>query len=227
MNTIAFIIFVSFFYSLAEAVASAATVDNTTIYVFAYSWTPEFCYGYSYPGCSSPEEYWKTHFTIHGLWPQYSTSGYPAYCTTEQFNASLIESDIGMTTLEEYWPNVQESPTNANYSSFWEHEWTKHGTCSGLSQTSYFENAIQLIKTFGTPKEISDSIGKTVETANIESSLGGDKYVSLQCNGEVYLAGAYTCWSQNAGIPQIQIECPCDVLLEKTCSKSTIVIASL
>jgi ribonuclease I len=49
-----------------------------TMYVLAYSWTPGFCNTQSNdPGCSNPESYWKNHFTLHGLWPQYTTDGYP------------------------------------------------------------------------------------------------------------------------------------------------------
>jgi len=220
MNTLSFIIFVSFFYSLLAQ-------TNNTIYVFAYSWTPEFCYGNTYPGCSSPNDYWKTHFTVHGLWPQYITSGYPSYCTTEKFNASSIENMVGMETLEQYWPNVQEDPSSENYSSFWEHEWAKHGTCSGLIQSDYFEIAIQLIKVFGTPSEVMNSVGKSVYATTIRDSLGGSQYVSLQCNSQTYLSGAYTCWSQINSIPQIQIECPSDVVNEDTCKTTDITIVDM
>merc|ERR1719486_1333597 len=103
------------------------------IYVFAYTFQPEFCYGTSYPGCSDPEEYWGTHFTIHGLRPQYSSGGYPSSCTSEPFDQN-IPDEIGWDTMTTYWPNVKYSESDPDYTEFWEHEWTKHGTCSGLSQ---------------------------------------------------------------------------------------------
>lgn len=197
------------------------------LYVFAYSWTPEFCYGKSYTGCSSPEDYWNTHFTIHGLWPQYSDkNGYPSYCTSEPFNATLIETNIGMDTLEKYWPNVQGNPTDTNYSSFWEHEWSKHGTCTGLTQLAYFENAIELAEKYGTPNYIDESIGASISADILRTQMGGETQVSLQCvNGE-YLSGAYTCWIQENGIPQYMTPCPLSVIEEDTCYEDILFITS-
>ena len=76
------------------------------IYVYAYSWTPGFCHDQKYPGCGDPLPYWTTNFTIHGLWPQYATSGYPASCTTEAFDMN-IPQQIGMNKMIQYWPDVQ------------------------------------------------------------------------------------------------------------------------
>ena len=88
-------------------------------YVMAYSWTPGFCKGQTYPGCATPESYWTNHFTIHGLWPQYNTTtGYPQDCTTEPFSQEAVNA-VGESTMIEYWPNVQEPTGSANYASFW------------------------------------------------------------------------------------------------------------
>ena len=76
-------------------------------------------------------------FSIHGLWPQYSDGGYPSNCSDEPFSDDAVEA-VGMSTMYEMWPNVQSDPSDSDYDSFWEHEWTKHGTCSGLDQTIYF-----------------------------------------------------------------------------------------
>jgi hypothetical protein len=61
-------------------------------------------YGTIYPGCTDPATYMQTHLTIHGLWPQYSSGGYPATCTTEVFNA-LVPYEIGWDTMVTYWPD--------------------------------------------------------------------------------------------------------------------------
>ena len=67
--------------------------------------------------CSTP--------TIHGLWPDPSP---PCdTCTTEVFSESNISSTT-LANMKKYWPTCQSGTTN---DSFWAHEWSKHGTCSG------------------------------------------------------------------------------------------------
>ncbi len=157
--------------------------------MLAYSWQAEFCYGQSsYPGCADPEDYWKSNFTLHGLWPQYSTSGYPSDCTTEPFDPQVPEA-IGMDTMIEYWPNVQEAEGSTDYDDFWSHEWSKHGTCSGLSQMDYFNAAINLIEAYGTPRIVSDNVGKSVAASDLRNAFGGADFVSLQCSSSIYVVG--------------------------------------
>jgi len=200
--------------------------DASTLYVLAYSWSPGFCNTQSGdPGCSSPEPYWGTHFTLHGLWPQYATSGYPADCTNEAFDPNVPEA-IGMDTMQKYWPNVQESEGSSDYDNFWEHEWTKHGTCSGLKQSEYFNTTIAVITSFGTPSVVTNNVGKSVSGDDIRSALGGSTKASLICSSGSQLTGAYTCWSQSNGVPQEQVTCPDDVQNEDTCSGSTVTIPS-
>jgi len=194
------------------------------MYVFAYSWQPEFCYNQpTYTGCATPLDYWKSYFTLHGLWPQYSAGGYPADCTTEAFDSAVTDK-IGMDTMLTYWPNVQATVGSADYDSFWEHEWSKHGTCTGLSQTDYFNDAINLLKSTGTPKSVTANVGGSISAASLRTDFGGATYVALQCNAGQYLVGAYTCWTQVNGAPGKVRECPADVQAEDTCTSETVYI---
>eukprot|EP00349_Pseudokeronopsis_sp_Brazil_P002783 CAMPEP_0202963824 /NCGR_PEP_ID=MMETSP1396-20130829/7856_1 /ASSEMBLY_ACC=CAM_ASM_000872 /TAXON_ID= /ORGANISM="Pseudokeronopsis sp., Strain Brazil" /LENGTH=228 /DNA_ID=CAMNT_0049685385 /DNA_START=16 /DNA_END=702 /DNA_ORIENTATION=+ len=190
------------------------------IFVFAQSWQPGFCSGkVGYVGCDEPKEYWRKFYTIHGLWPQYNGGGYPQACTTEAFNSSIPEL-VGWNEMVTFWPNAQYAETDPSYSSFWEHEWSKHGTCSGLSQYDYFSNTIDLLKKFGTPSLISTNTGGSVNAAELRASYGGSTMVALQCNTGNNLSGVYTCWSQTNGKPVGQVVCPPDVQLEDTCTSS-------
>ena len=208
------------------ALLSSAAAATPTIYVYALSWTPGFCYEQNYPGCKSPLSYWETNFTIHGLWPQYIDTGYPSSCTSEPFDTS-IPSQVGETTMVQYWPDVQYSVDDPQYDSFWIHEWTKHGTCTGLSQLEYFDQAIQLTQSIPTPSILVDSIGHNISALALRSSMGGTNYVALQCKNQ-RLVGAYTCWNQVDGFPTTQMICPASVLKEDTCMLSDeIIITSL
>jgi ribonuclease I len=234
---VAFIIFiimsssVSLCSSLSYPLNKIANMINQTsadMYVFAYIWEPESCYeNPTWSQCNSPQIFWGTNFVIHGLWPQYSSGGYPSTCTNEPFDNNVIDI-IGLDTMNKYWPNVKSNVTAPDYNSFWQHEWTKHGTCSPLTQIEYFNSTIYLSKTFGTPTIITANVGNTVSADYIRSAFGGPSMVSLQCDNN-YLSGVFTCWSMtttNDGTPDKQITCPIDVQNEDTCSKDTIIITS-
>lgn len=201
-----------------------ATAD---MYVFAYTWQAEFCYGKSnYYGCEHPEEYWQYDFTVHGLWPQYSSGGYPSSCTNEAFNASVVDA-IGWDEMTTYWPNVQYTTTDPNYTDFWEHEWSKHGTCSGLSQYDYFTASLNLIKQLGTPSDYSAAVGGYIDATQLRNDFGGANRAALQCTSSKYVNGVYTCWNQQNGIPTTQRDCPSDVVHEDTCTVQSLYVESL
>ena len=206
---------------------SGGSSGDDTMYVFAYSWTPGFCNTQSNdPGCSNPESYWTNHFTIHGLWPQYVTDGYPHDCNNTPFDIKSPEA-VGMDLMNQYWPNVQAKPTDSDYDDFWTHEWTKHGTCSGLTQTNYFNTTINLAQQFGTPSIFTQNTGKSVNADDLRTALGGKTKASLICSGGNKLTGAYTCWSQSNGEPTKQTTCPSCVQQEDTCSSSSVSIEGM
>ena len=130
-----------------------------------------------------------------------------------------------MTT---YWPNVKYAEGDPNYGSFWEHEWVKHGTCTGLTQEKYFGSAVDLLVSYGSPKILSEAVGGNLMADSLRSAMGGLSMVSLQCDEDGHiLSGAFTCWSQINGIPNSQIVCPTDVKKEDTCTADTILIKKL
>ena len=84
------------------------------MYVFAYIWEPESCYtNPSWSQCTTPQTFWETNFVIHGLWPQYSSGGYPSTCTNEPFDNRVVEA-IGMDTMNQYWHNVKSNTTETD-----------------------------------------------------------------------------------------------------------------
>lgn len=84
-------------------------------YVFALSWSPTFCeYHHSDPQCRHPQQ-----FVVHGLWPETQTNN----CQRVRLNEDEIQE--GLTIY----------PT----AHLLFHEWIKHGACSGLTATEYFD----------------------------------------------------------------------------------------
>lgn len=214
---------------ISTCISNASTEQKEAdLYVFAYLWEPESCYkNPTWDQCSDPQTFWGNHFVIHGLWPQYSSGGYPSDCTSEPFDETVI-NEIGLEDMNHYWPNVKSEPTDADYDSFWQHEWTKHGTCSPFRQLDYFNTTLTLGKTFGTPSLITDNVGADVNGDLIRTTMGGPTMVSLQCENGGYLSGAFTCWSMSSvdGNPDKQIDCPLDVQGEDTCSDTVVHIPS-
>lgn len=88
-------------------------------YVLALTWVPAFC-----ATRNDPNECGKNlGFALHGLWPQFANGDYPSTCATTDLTPAM------RTKYEGIYP----SPTMIG------HEWSKHGTCSGLSMTDYFD----------------------------------------------------------------------------------------
>jgi len=77
-------------------------------------------------------------YSIHGLWPQSSTLPWPEYCTTKKFNLSELEKNT-VGRLKQLWYSYDKDNEH-----FWKHEFEKHGTCSGLSESQYFAKALEL-----------------------------------------------------------------------------------
>jgi ribonuclease T2 len=89
-------------------------------YLLSLSWSPAFCL--SDPGaaeCNGPRRF---GFIVHGLWPQ-NESGWPENCNVHQPVPDTVVSGIS---------DIMPS-RGLVY-----HEWSAHGTCSGLGATDYF-----------------------------------------------------------------------------------------
>lgn len=103
-------------------------------YVLSLSWSPEFCHGHpSKPECASG----KFGFVVHGLWPQYE-NGYPENCST----AAGPSDPSGMA-------DIMPDP------SLVAHEWTTHGTCSGLDAEAYFKLVRQAYESLKIPARLA------------------------------------------------------------------------
>jgi len=107
-------------------------------YLLTLSWSPEFCYSHrDKPECQSGHH----GFVLHGLWPQY-VDGYPEHCSTAP----------GLS-------NPQEMSDIMPDTELVSHEWSTHGTCSGLDAQGYFQllrrafTSIKVPEKFVAPRE--------------------------------------------------------------------------
>ena len=100
--------------------ASAAAPGEFAYYVLSLSWSPAFCLASPDSAeCNGPRRY---GFLVHGLWPQ-NEQGWPEHC------------DARRPVSEEVVQGIADlMPARALVY----HEWSAHGTCSGLDPAPYF-----------------------------------------------------------------------------------------
>lgn len=100
--------------------ASAGEPGTFDYYLLSLSWSPAFCL--SDPGaaeCGGPRRF---GFIVHGLWPQYE-KGWPENCDVHQQVPDSVVSGIS-----------DIMPARGLVY----HEWSAHGTCSGLDPKDFF-----------------------------------------------------------------------------------------
>jgi ribonuclease T2 len=100
--------------------AGSGEPGDFSYYLLSLSWSPAFCL--SSPNsaeCKGPRRY---GFIVHGLWPQ-NEKGWPENCDVR----SQVPDDVakGISDL---------MPARGLIN----HEWTAHGSCSGLDPAAFF-----------------------------------------------------------------------------------------
>lgn len=99
---------------------------------------PDLCCFESPGGLLLQTQFWDTHpstgpedsWTIHGLWPDNCDTTFNENCDPSRAYtdiASLLTDNGATDTLnfmETYWVDM-----HGENEQFWEHEWSKHGTC--------------------------------------------------------------------------------------------------
>lgn len=147
-------------------------------YVLALSWSPTFCdseaAGRNREQCGKDKDF---GWVVHGLWPQ-NEKGWPENCPTSE--GSRVPERIGRTVID-IMPSM----------GLIGHQWRKHGSCSGLGMSDYFDLVRQAYDKIGIPDELSDvgvenrTSPQAVEAAFIRSNPGlARSAVAVTCDRE-------------------------------------------
>lgn len=157
-------------------------------YVLSLSWSPQHC---STPAgsrdseqCADGRQY---GFVVHGLWPQFER-GFPSDCAdSDPVRSGIVRQMLRLMPAEQL---IQ-------------HEWAKHGTCSGLDQPAYFKKIEQAYANVKIPldytqplKQIEvspDDIHKEFQQAN--PSFPAES-VKVLCNGR-FLSEVRVCYTKD------------------------------
>ena len=103
-------------------------------YLLTLSWSPEYCV--THQGAAECTAH--PAFVLHGLWPQNNDGTYPEDCSNAPGPAnpgqySDIYPDAGLLA----------------------HEWTTHGTCSGLAADAYFQLERKAFHSVAAPQQLT------------------------------------------------------------------------
>lgn len=148
-------------------------------YVFSLSWSPAYCAreGKSAdPRQCGPDKNYG--LIVHGLWPQYDRGGWPERCgTMRRVPARILEAML------EVMPSA----------GLIEHQWAKHGSCTGLSPDDYFAETRATFERVFMPDELrqpppdfsmtAEALEKALVERNAPFGLT-PKGVALVCEGD-------------------------------------------
>jgi ribonuclease T2 len=153
---------------IALAIAIAAStgwqsedeqVENADLpfdfYVLALSWSPAYCETEAGPRsplqCGSGANY---GFITHGLWPQFE-EGWPSFCQSPHGDSV----PTGTTeSLLDIMPDRR----------LIEHQWDKHGSCSGFSQQGYADLTRQASERITIPTLFQQATPARIDADEIE-----------------------------------------------------------
>jgi ribonuclease T2 len=119
--------------------ASSGEPGDFSYYLLSLSWSPAFCL--SSPNsaeCKGPRRY---GFIVHGLWPQ-NEKGWPENCDVH----TQVPDDVakGISDLMPARGLIY-------------HEWTAHGSCSGLDPAAFFGLVRRAYNEITIPTEFTQS----------------------------------------------------------------------
>jgi ribonuclease T2 len=148
-------------------------------YLLSLSWSPAYCL--SSPGaaeCSGPRRY---GFIVHGLWPHADAAneqGWPEHCDVQR-----RVSDEVVQGIADLMP-----ARGLVY-----HEWSTHGSCSGLEPAAFFALVRRAYTSIAIPRELSSP------TQAIEQSPAAITGAFLQVNPRLPAQSVVvTCTGQGA-----------------------------
>jgi len=173
--------------------------------VFAQQWPGTACKAAGHHKCVIPKD--VTTWTVHGMWPSLGDTRGPNYCNDswhfEEAKIMDLEHEMNVS-----WPNFF---TDSPLTSFWKHEWTKHGTCAASlpalrGEHNYFGNTLNIRAKYPIGELLSNSAiyareePEGYDLNDIAAALRGQmqgKVVSIHCFDASYFSSSSTAESND------------------------------
>ncbi len=167
-------------------VQASSPASDFDFYVLALSWSPDYC---ATSGGDDPQQCSlgkKLGFVLHGLWPQYD-KGYPSNCSTQKLPQDVKAEFPGL------YPSQK----------LYDHEWEKHGTCSGLAPEQYLalskriKDSVAIPGPYRAPEKPLRVTTAQVRSDFVAANPGMDESsLAVYCSGSGrFLQEMYICFS--------------------------------
>lgn len=120
--------------------------------LLAVSWTPSWCAAEgdtrAAPRCET-----DAGWLVHGLWPQHGDGSWPEFCDTPHPQPSRAQTAAMADIMGD--------------GGLAFHQWRKHGTCSGLAASGYFNATRQAFAAVTLPEVASGRISPVAFLADL------------------------------------------------------------
>jgi ribonuclease T2 len=183
-------------------------------YALVLSWSPSFCLSGSGshegdPQCSANRPY---AFVLHGLWPQYDVH-WPEDCNVGN-DPTTVPDDLARSMLD-----IMPSDKLV------QHEYGKHGTCSGLDMGAYLLMARRLFTSINVPPQyknlsapLQEPLSQLRDDLLSANKQFGPGMIAVDCDKNGRLVEIHFCYSK-AGEPQ---NCGRNEIQAKMCRQDAI-----
>lgn len=149
----------------ARATSTADTPGVFDFYVLSLSWSPSYC-------LANPGDVQCTGkgygFVLHGLWPQYAGNRWPQFC-----------GPVTPLRPQERTQGMALFPSPR----LLDHEWKKHGTCSGLGARGYLDAADRALAAVAIPTQLEPSANAQRMSASQVKALFQQRNPGIGPNG--------------------------------------------
>jgi|APSaa5957512622_1039677.scaffolds.fasta_scaffold95155_1 ribonuclease T2 len=182
-------------------------------FVMALSWSPDYCASNDYQDAQQCSIGKQLDFVLHGLWPQYE-QGWPDYCSTEELPYDLKDEYTGLYPSDKLF----------------DHEWEKHGTCSGLSPEGYLawsealKEGLVIPLSYDSPLEPFRADADSLRAAFVaENPSFSENSFAIYCSGSGrFLKEIFVCYEKD-GTPR---ECSDEILKKaaKSCGQEDFLV---
>ena len=119
-----------------HANSATGTPGQFDYYLLTLSWSPSYCLSHQQDRAQCGGKGYG--FVLHGLWPQFDAGNWPEFCSSD---VTLPPDAVRIGNTLYPSPKLME------------HEWQRHGTCSGLDAATYFRTADKALAAVRLPSE--------------------------------------------------------------------------